>query len=105
MFLRCISVAPYLPRLSDSDFQNECFSIFFSSVGARAHVSFFLPNFDVIRTKEAEMELVHIACFGCGKTNRVLEFVEFLRVLQFVHFLKSFSSSSFYGKSCYRCLS
>ena len=36
---------------------------------ARAQVSFFLPNFDVIRTKEAEMEPVRIACFGRGETE------------------------------------
>ena len=45
----------------------------FLSVGLRAQVSFFLPNFDVIRTKEAEMEPVYIACFGRG--DRV--FIEF----------------------------
>ena len=39
----------------------------FLSVGARAQVSFCLPNFDVIRTKEAEMEPVYIACFGRGE--------------------------------------
>ena len=37
-------------------------------MGARAQVSFFLPNFDVIRTKEVEMEPVSIACFGRGET-------------------------------------
>ena len=31
----------------------------FQSVGAQAQVSFFLPNFDVIRTKEAKMETVY----------------------------------------------
>ena len=66
MFLRCINVAPYLPRLSDSDSQNKWFSILILSVVARAQVSFFLPNFDVIRTKDAEMESVYMACFGRG---------------------------------------
>ena len=28
----------------------------------------FLPNFDVIRTKEAEMEPVYKTCFGRGIT-------------------------------------
>ena len=69
IFLQCIGVAPYLPRLSDSDSQNEWFSIFFLSVGAQAQVSFFLPNFDVIRTKEVEMEPVHIPCFGRGENQ------------------------------------
>ena len=56
VFFRYISVAPYLPRLGGSDSQNEWFSTFFLSVGARAQVCFVSPNFDVIRTKEAEME-------------------------------------------------
>ena len=56
-FSRCIGVAPYLPRLSNSNFQNEWF-FFFLPVGAQAHVIFFLPNFDVIRTKEAEIKPV-----------------------------------------------
>ena len=86
LFLRCISVASYLPHLSDSDSQNEWFSIFFLSVGARAQVSFFLPNFDVIRTKEVEMEPVSIACFGRGETIPVI--LQFLKVLQFVHFCR-----------------
>ena len=67
MFLLCISVAPYLPRLSDSDSQTNGF-LSFLSVGTRAQVSFFLPNFDVIRTKEAEMEPVYKTCFGRGIT-------------------------------------
>ena len=41
----------------------------FLSVGARAQVSFFLPNFDVIRTKEAEMEPVYKTCFGRGNID------------------------------------
>ena len=57
---------------------NKWFSIFFLSVGARAEVSLFLPNFDVIRKKEAEMELVYIACFERGET----ELTEFLRVFR-----------------------
>ena len=60
MFLRYISVAPYLPRLSDSDSQNVWFSIELKLVS-------FLPNFDVIRTKEAEVDPVYITCFGRGK--------------------------------------
>ena len=55
----------------------------FLSVGLRAQVSFFLPNFDVIRTKEAEMEPVYTACFGRG--DRV--FIEWYRVL--IEFTKS----------------
>ena len=66
MFLLCINIAPYLPRLSDSSSQNKWFSILILSVGARAQVSFFLPKFDVIRTKDAEMEFVYMACFGRG---------------------------------------
>ena len=55
----------------------------FLSVGARARVSFFLPNLDVIRTKEAEMEPVYIACFGSGETVlQVLEYLEFSTVLE-----------------------
>ena len=69
----------------------------FLSVNVRAQVSFFLPNlFDVIRTKEAEMEPVYIACYGRGAQKESLEFVKFLKVLQFVHFLISFLSSSFH---------
>ena len=86
MFLQCIGVAPYLPRLSDSDSQNEWFSIFFLPVGARAQVNFFLLNFDVIRTKETEMKPVYIACLGLGETQSFRAFTV-LRVLQFVHFL------------------
>ena len=55
----------------------------FLSVSLRAQVSFFLPNFDVIGTKEAEMEPVYIACFGRGE--RVLIRVD--RVL--IEFTKS----------------
>ena len=55
----------------------------FLSVSLRAQVSFFLPNFDAIRTKEAEMEPEHIACFGRGE--RV--FIEWYRVL--IEFTKS----------------
>ena len=40
---------------------------YLSSVGARAQVSFLLPNFDVTRTKPTEIKL-HIACFGRGET-------------------------------------
>ena len=43
----------------------------FLSVGARTQVSFFLPNFDVIRIKEAEMEPVSITCSGRGKTGLI----------------------------------
>ena len=62
----------------------------FLSVGARdLKLVLFLPNFDVIRTKEAEMEPVYIACSERGKKkflnfksfrvlHRILEF--FLRV-------------------------
>ena len=57
----------------------------FLSVSLRAQVSFFLPNFDAIRTKEAEMEPVYIACFGRGE--RV--FIEWYRVL--IEFTKSVS--------------
>ena len=68
MFLLCISVAPYLPRLSDSVSQNEWFSIFFYLWARELKLVSFLPNFDVIRTKEAEMELVYKTCFGRGIT-------------------------------------
>ena len=44
MFLLCISVAPYLPRLSDSNSQMNGF-LSFLSVGARAQVSFFFAKF------------------------------------------------------------
>ena len=36
--------------------KTNSFLSFFLSVGARAQVSFVLPHFKVIRTKEAEME-------------------------------------------------
>ena len=75
-----VSVAPLLPCLSDSDFRNEMVFYLFLSVGARAQVSFFLPNFDVIRTKKAEMEPLYIACLGRGKT--VLQFLKFFAVIK-----------------------
>ena len=43
--------------------------ISFLSAGARAQVSFFLKNFDFIRTKETEMEAVYIACSGRGENS------------------------------------
>ena len=55
----------------------------FLFVGVQAEVSFFLPNFDVIRTAEAEMERVYTACFG-----RVDEVCTVFKIL---HFLKSFA--------------
>ena len=78
----------------------------FLSVGARAQVSFFFPNFDVIRTKEVEMEPVFCIynLFRTWRKYRVLEFLKFLKFLHFVHFLlnlRSFSSLSFYSWSCY----
>ena len=68
----------------------------FFFVGAPAQVSFFLPNFDAIRTKEAEMELVPIGCFGRGETE-FLEFFESFTVVDFLRVLRSFSSLSFYS--------
>ena len=59
----------------------------FLSVGLRAQVSFFLSNFDVIRTKEAEMEPVYIACFGRGDRVFHRVFIEWYRVL--IEFTKS----------------
>ena len=44
MFLLCISVAPYLHRLSDSDSQTNGF-LSFLFVGTRAQVSFFFAKF------------------------------------------------------------
>ena len=75
------------------------FNIFLSA-GARAQVGLFLPNFDVIKTTEAQMEPVYIPCFGRGEIQSFFRILQFLRVLQFGCFLRvlrSFSSLSFYG--------
>ena len=81
------------------------FFYFFLSVGARVQVSFFLPNFEVIRTKKFEMEPVYIACFGRGE-----EFFVSFTFVQFFRDLQSFSSLFFtvkvaIMKSCYSCYS
>ena len=49
-------------------FPNEWFSIFFYLWARELKLVSFLPNFDVIRTKEAEMEPVYKTCFGRGIT-------------------------------------
>ena len=67
MLLRCISVAPYLPRLSDSDSQTYGFLSFFYLWARELKLVSILPNFDVIRTKEAEIEPLYITCSGRGK--------------------------------------
>ena len=68
MFLLCISVAPYLPRLSDSDSQTNGFLSFFYLWARELKLVSFLPNFDVIRTKQAEIEPAYKTCFGRGIT-------------------------------------
>ena len=75
----------------------------FLSMGAQAQVSFSSLNFDVIRTKEAEMEPVYITCSGRGETElkvffRVKAFLNFksFRILQFVYrfFLNKFDKNN-----------
>ena len=81
MFLWCISFVSYLPCLSDSDFQNECLSIFFLSVGARAQVIFFVTKFQRHLDKRGEIEPIYIAWVGRGESVfKVLEFLQFSRV-------------------------
>ena len=50
-------------------FPNRMVFFVFLIMGTRAQVTFFLLNFDVIRTKETEMEPVYIAYFGRGETE------------------------------------
>ena len=65
--LLCISVAPYLTRLRDSDSLTNGFLSFFYLWARELKLVSFLPNFDVIRTKQTEMEPVYKPCFGRGK--------------------------------------
>ena len=58
------------------------FYLFSLSVGARAQVSFFLPNFDVIRTKQAEMEPVLYKMFWAWQ-DRVQILRRAYRVFEF----------------------
>ena len=68
----------------------------FLFVGVQAEVSFFLPNFDVIRTAEAEMEPVHTACFGrVNKVCTVFKILHFLRVLREVFTVRLEDSTIF----------
>ena len=64
MYQRC-SISASFERFR---FPNEWFSIFFYLWARELKLVSFLPNFDVIWTKEAEMERVYKTCFGRGIT-------------------------------------
>ena len=93
MFLRCVSVAQYLPLLCDSDSQDEWFFILLYAWARELMlVSFYQISTPLGQTRQ-KWNLYVYGLFGDGETVffRDLQFVHFLRVLQ------SFYSLSFYS--------